>query len=88
MRTVLISLLGLFSHNVIAHQGSILASGHIEVLAFALMALGILLATIAAALDRIYPRNGEPKDSKAVSIKNHQYSVPTLNYNNFAEDKS
>ena len=44
------SLLGLFSHNVIAHQGSILASGHIEVLAFALMALGILLATIAAAL--------------------------------------
>ena len=88
MRTVLISLLGLFSHNVIAHQGSILASGHIEVLAFALMALGILLATIAAALDRIYPSNAEPKASKAISIKNYQYLLPTLNSNNFAEDKS
>ena len=85
MKTFFISLLGLLSHHAMAHEGSILAPGHLELLALALMALGILLATIAAAIDRIYPDIDKSETLKA-SFKNwHHYLVLTLKPKKFRE---
>lgn len=89
MRKILISLLGLFSHHAMAHEGSILAPGHLELLALALMALGILLATIAVAIDRIYPALEKPETLKASFKKwHHYYLVLTRKPNKFREHTS
>ena len=88
MKIFFISLLGLSSHHAMAHEGSILSPGHLELLALALMALGILLATIAVAIDRIYPAIEEPGTFKASFKKWHHYLVLTHKPNKFREHTS
>ena len=88
MKTFFISLLSLFSHHAMAHEGSILAPGHLELLALALMALGILLATIAVAIDRIYPTIEKPVALKASFKKWHHYLVLIHKPNKLREQTS
>ena len=88
MKTFFIGLLGLFSHHAMAHEGSILSPGHLELLALALMALGILLATIAVAIDRIYPPIEKPKTLKASFKKWQHYLMLTHKPNKFKEHTS
>lgn len=88
MKTFFISLLGLISHHAMAHEGSIFAPGHQELLALALMALGVLLATIAVAINRIYPAIEKPETSKASFKKWHHYLVLTLKPNKLREHTS
>ena len=88
MKTFFISSLGLFSHHAMAHEGSILAPGHQELLALALMALGILLATIALAIERIYPAIEKSETLKTSFMKWHHYFVLTHKPNKFREHTS
>jgi len=88
MRILITAMLGLVSHSAIAHEGSIFASEHMASLGLALMALGILLATIATAIHRTYPSDRKAKQTKKAFMKRFQDLLLTLMPINFSKGRS
>ena len=71
-KKLFLTILITYSSNLFAHDHAAFSAEYTDVLALALMALGVLFATIAVVIERIYhfypPENGR-SDNKSAAIK-------------------
>jgi hypothetical protein len=70
-----------YSNNILANDHLALSVQYTEVLALALMALGVLLATVAVVIERIYrlypPEKGIPANNSAAIKKSMNSMINT-----------